>query len=180
MEKEKLSDFDINVLIRLWFRLLWQKYDHGGISVGRSLRCDLLDCYLDFTPLPDLQFSADEYYEGLESEILRRSHIRPHSTLVPEEICIYTNEQVALAGLGALLALEFSVDADTAWNEGYELERKRIKDVLAHFSYIEIPTNLNIQEIARALLDRKREIEWEEGERYFNSTFINDSSEASA
>ncbi len=160
--KNNLSDFDISVLIRLWFRLLWQKYDLGGISVGRSLRCDLLDCFLDFCPLPELQLGADEYSEGLEPEILRRPLVEPHSSLKPEDICRYSKEQVALAGLGALLALEFSVHADVAWRGGYELERKKIKAVLGHFSYIEIPTTLDIQEVSQALITRKSDIQYEE------------------
>lgn len=173
--KNNLIDFDINVLIRLWFRLLWQKYDLGGISVGRSLRCDLLDCFLDFSVLPELQLGADEYSEGLESEILGRPLVEPSSSLKPEDVCRYSKEQVALAGLGALLALEFSVHADIAWKNGYELERKKIKAVLEHFSYIEIPTTLDIQKVSQTLLARKSDIQYEE----CMSTFINSSSSTS-
>ncbi len=169
MKTEELKTFDTSVLIRLWFRLLWQKYDLGGISVGRSLRCDLLDCFLDFSPLPQFQCGADEYSEGLEQEILIRPLVKPHSTLVLEDIGHYSKEQVALAGLGALLALEFSVHADTAWTEGYELERKKIKTILDRFPYIEIPITLDIQVVVQMLLTRKGNIQYEENMKEFNS-----------
>lgn len=141
--------------------MLWQKYDHGGISVGRSLRCDLLDCYLDFTPLPRLRHGADGYYDGLEKEILSRPPVKPLIMLSIEEIQTYNKKELALAGLGALLALEFSFDADIAWKNGFELERKRIKDVLDRFSFIQIHESLNIEKVAKALLNRKSNIQYE-------------------
>lgn len=163
MNTQTIKDFETSVLIRLWFRMLWQKYDHGGISAWRSLRCDLLDCYLEFVPIPQLERGADGYYEGLEEEIKRRPKVVPE-TIILEHISTYGKDEIARAGLGALLRLEESVDADTAWENGYELERKRIRAVLECFVYIAVPDTLDIQEVAQRLLQRKSDIEFEESE----------------
>jgi hypothetical protein len=160
---EELKVLPIETLIRLWFRLLWQKFDLGGISVGRSLRCDLLDCYLDFTPIPKLSGESDEYSDGLYEEILRRSIIRKKRQIITvEQINVCSKEELALLGLGSLLKLEYSVSADIAWNEGYELERKKIKEVLKRFPIFYPSKEQEINQTCSIILKRKRDLEYED------------------
>jgi hypothetical protein len=47
MDLESLSDY---VLARLLIRKLWQMYDNGGVSMGRSLRASLLESILPLLP----------------------------------------------------------------------------------------------------------------------------------
>lgn len=158
----------------MWFRLLWQRYDGGGISVGRSARCDCLNLYLDFTPLPKYRRSIDTYIEGLEEELKRRPVLAgPRTQLYNvQEITSYTPKQLALAGLGALLSLEWSVHADVAWENGYERERGEILDVLSRFMYIEISPNLDIHLVIKMLLERRREIEYQQNKRRFQKPIL--------
>ena len=170
----ELKALSIDILIRLWFRLLWQKYDLGGISVGRSMRCDLLDCFLDFMPTPELPGSLDEYSDGLEEEILRRPTCKyRRRPMALEQIASCTKQEVALMGLGALLALEWSVDSDIAWRSGYELERKRIKQVLRRFAYIPISRRLDLDGVCKAILARKSDIEHQQAMEGFNAPLEN-------
>lgn len=165
MNKPTVQELSTEVLVRLWFRLLWQRYDHGGISVGRSRRCDLLDCYLDFTPLPELPGSCDDYYEGLEEELLARPLAPPPAIVRQSAFGTLSEADVARLGLGALLALEESVDAETAWRNGYELERKRIRAILERFPHLTIDPTERIQDVIQSLLARKADLQFETMQR---------------
>lgn len=161
MKKHNLKRFSLKVLIRLWFRRLWQKYDSGGHSGGRSLRCHMLDCFLDFTSFPKLTYPLDEYSEGLEIEILSRPIcLTRRMFLKIEDIEHCTKQGFALLGLGTLLALEYSVHKDTAWKEGYELERKKIRDILRRFPVIFPHRSCDIQEFCWALIKRRGDLEY--------------------
>lgn len=162
MNRPTLQELATDVLVRLWFRMLWQRYDLGGISVGRSKRCDLLDCYLDFVPLPNLPDGCDTYYEGLEEELFKRPVAPPPDIVSQDRIATLAKEQVALLGLGALLALEESVDSDTAWKNGYELERKRIRRVLERFQHLTVSPTDAIDDVCRALLERKSDLQYKD------------------
>ncbi len=158
---DELKDLSIDALVRLWFRKLWQHFDHGGISVGRSLRCDLLDCYLDHTPLPNLQGDADQYGEGLWEEILRRPiQTRGRKYVRSSDIQKCSSEVIALLGLGCLSTLEWSVSARTAWMNGYELERKRIREVLKRFppAYVKIRKEEDRETVFRSVSSRSLDL----------------------
>jgi hypothetical protein len=162
-----LKTLSIEELIRLWFRLLWQKFDLGGISVGRSMRCNMLDCYLDFVSFPKLAGSLDNYNEGLWEEILSRPVVRKkRRTMTLYEINICSSEDLALLGLGTLLKLEYSVSADTAWKEGYELERKKIREVLKRFPIIYPSKKLDINQACFEIIKRKSDLEYEYFSKY--------------
>ncbi len=166
MKKHNLKRLSLESLVRLWFRLLWQKYDLGGINAGRSLRCEMLDCFLDFTPIPRLSFPLEEYSEGLEDEILRRPVCRTRRRFVKiEEIKLCTKREIAFLGLGALLALEYNVHKDTAWRDGYELERRKIRDVLRRFPVMYISRKCDIREACVAIRVRRSDLEWIESKR---------------
>ena len=47
----EISHLPNEILARLFFRRLWQGYDSGGVSVGRSLRSDLVEAYTSLFPL---------------------------------------------------------------------------------------------------------------------------------
>jgi len=64
---KEISSIPDHLLVRLFFRRLWQGYDAGGISVGRSIQASLLEAYLGlnyYEKLPnvalDLKGFADE------------------------------------------------------------------------------------------------------------------------
>lgn len=161
--KKELKKMGIKILTRLWFRLLWQKFDLGGISVGRSIRCEMLDCFLDFTPIPELERPLDEYTDGLQDEIFNRPVCKKRRRFITlEEIKVCTQDELPLIGLGALLALEWSVHKDVAWNEGYEIERKKIREVLRRFPCICISRKSNIKEVCEAVRTRRSDFEYQD------------------
>lgn len=45
-----ISKLPNETIARLFFRRLWQGYDSGGVSVGRSLRSDLVEVYTSLHP----------------------------------------------------------------------------------------------------------------------------------
>jgi len=49
-----VSDLSNKDLARLLLRLLWQRYDVGGISMGRSPQSRLLEAVMGILPLPDI------------------------------------------------------------------------------------------------------------------------------
>lgn len=42
----RISELSDDNLVRLFFKKLWQGYDSGGVSIGRSLRSSLVEVYL--------------------------------------------------------------------------------------------------------------------------------------
>ncbi|MFC1775591.1 hypothetical protein ACFLY0_01925 [Patescibacteria group bacterium] len=66
---ECLSDEE---LARLLLRQLWQCYDSGGISIGRSPESQLLEAVMNIIPLPDL-VDMDRFYSD---DIMIEARIR--------------------------------------------------------------------------------------------------------
>jgi hypothetical protein len=118
---------------------------------------------LDFTSIPKLPGDSDEYSDGLYEEILSRPIYRKRrQTLNVDQIKTCTKEELSLLGLGSLLKLEYSVSADIAWKEGYELERKKIREVLKRFPIIYPSKEQNINQTCSIILKRKRDLEYED------------------
>lgn len=68
----KLSDSD---LARLLARQLWQGYDSGGISLGRSLKATILEAAFQIWPLPEFDdgsFDELKFCRYLQSEVQDR------------------------------------------------------------------------------------------------------------
>jgi len=67
---KELSDWH---LIRLIMNRLWRIYDAGGVSLGRSLRCSLLEAITDTYPLE--RFENDLYLEDLRQLAYQREYV---------------------------------------------------------------------------------------------------------
>ena len=53
--KTNISDIPNDILARLFFRRLWQGYDSGGFSVGRSLQSNLVEAYMSLNQYENLE-----------------------------------------------------------------------------------------------------------------------------
>lgn len=77
MEKALLYALDDAVLARLLLRIVWQGYDAGGISSGRSLRAFLLEAALEYLPEAKYDFGPMDYRPAIEEGEERIRHRRP-------------------------------------------------------------------------------------------------------
>lgn len=61
MDKAVAANLDNAVLAHLLLRIVWQGYDAGGISAGRSLRAFLLESAIEFLPEAKYDFGPGDY-----------------------------------------------------------------------------------------------------------------------
>jgi hypothetical protein len=70
-----ISEVSDEVLARLFFRRLWQGYDSGGFSVGRSLQSNLVEAYMSLSCL----YSINEFELDLKDFAQEAEHREPVS-----------------------------------------------------------------------------------------------------
>jgi len=106
-----LSDY---ILVRQFFRKLWQGYSAGGINMGRSLQARLLETYLSFNPY------SDNAYEGVGLRDFANEADRRHPVLHrPQVFGTLKSLSVVSSGDISLLCIE----ALRVWYRLHENER---------------------------------------------------------
>lgn len=161
MNKNNLETLTNAELARLFFRELWQGYDSGGISCGRSMRSVLLEIYLDLVPIPDVPDMADFYgYDafckeaGKQKRRLRRQR-REQELLLPfpkeDRISLLSASEVALLCLACLL--RWYKDSHHLWEQDWSLEpqEKRMATICRILPLPKLEAKLDILELQRLM-----------------------------
>ena len=129
MNKNNLETLTNAELARLFFRTLWQGYDSGGISCGRSMRSALLEVYLDLVQIPNLPDMMDLYEDEefcnearKKSRRIKRAK-RKQDPLLPfpkeDRVSLLNVSEVAMLCLACLL--RWYKDNHHLWEDDYSL-----------------------------------------------------------
>jgi hypothetical protein len=114
-----ISQLPNETLARLFFRRLWQGYDSGGVSVGRSLRSDLVEVYLALHVLEE----DDNYPLGLREfadEAGKRQPLISKQILFGDlsRLDIIPSHEIGLLCIEGL-RVWYNLHADERTNDGY-------------------------------------------------------------
>lgn len=114
------SSFTDSEIARLMFRNLYQMFDRGGISAGRSKESATLEVYLDFTELPDLSSGLEPWDEGLVNEArirIARGVQRQFPIMrSPSEIELLTTQEFAMIAICELAKLGERKFVEEEWS----------------------------------------------------------------
>ncbi len=118
---KSISDIPNDRLVRIFFRKLWQGYDSGGFSVGRSLQSNLVEAYMCI---------ALNNYENLENppldlrgfadEACRRAPIIYQQMILGnlDNLSIVSNHDISLLCIEAL-RVWYQIHEDEQNYQGY-------------------------------------------------------------
>ncbi len=103
MNRHKISVISDDVLARIFFKRLWQSYDSGGFSVGRSIQSNLLESYLhlnQYDNLPEFPLGLREFAEEAD----RRCSFIYRQTVFGdlENLSTISNHDISLLCIDAL------------------------------------------------------------------------------
>ncbi len=112
---DSLSDAEV---ARLIFRKLYQMFDAGGISAGRSIVSSILEVYLDFARLPDfplgLEPAGDDLIAQVHVRIERGIQLELPIMRDPNEIEFLTTPEFAII---AICELRKHAESLIVWRE---------------------------------------------------------------
>jgi hypothetical protein len=119
MSTVDITSIPDHILVRLFMRKLWQAYDSGGHSVGRSLASFLLEGYLglhECRDLPDIPVDL----RGLSDEAQRRQPVLYRHCIFgnPCDLSVVSNYDISMLCLLALMKW-YEIHRDERCPAGY-------------------------------------------------------------
>lgn len=117
--KTNISQIPNEVLARLFFRRLWQGYDSGGFSVGRSIQSSLVEAYIalnQYDNLPEFPLDLRE----LANEAKRRSDLIYKQSVIGnlENLSLISDSDISLLCIEAL-RVWYQIHSNEKHPQGY-------------------------------------------------------------
>lgn len=115
----EISNMPNDILARLFFRRLWQGYDSGGHSVGRSLQSSLLESYLALNEHEHLREFPLGLRDFAQEADARASMIHKQTIMGNlDDLSMVSSHDVSLLCLEAL-RVWYHIHADEKHPQGY-------------------------------------------------------------
>lgn len=116
---KNISDIPNDRLVRIFFRKLWQGYDAGGFSVGRSLQSNLVEAYTALNNYDDLENPPIDL-RGLSDEARRRKPITSQQMILGNlgNLSIISNHDISMLCIEAL-RVWYQIHKDERNSQGY-------------------------------------------------------------